>query len=596
MQLKSWRAICLLLLLTACSEPSDTDLHAGTKVYRHAMDGAPASLEPAQASSIYANFLVVNLYDTLYRYKYLARPYELEPNLADGMPEVSEDGLTLTIRLKKGARFIDDPAFAGGGGRAVTAADFVYSIKRHFDPSTRAHGAWLWQGRIRGLDEWKERGPDYNRDVAGLVALDDHTVRIELITAYPQFVHTLAQGYAAIVPREAVEAYGRQLGSHPVGSGPFKLVNFDSARAIMEKNPGFRKESFSLEKEGYDEAEHSGLGLETLEGRSPPFIDRLEVEFIAENAARWNAFASGQLHFIKVPATQFDRVLANRDSLEISSEFKDRYRLEAALESGFVYTNFNLSDDSIGYHPDPVQNQRNRALRCAVVKGFDWQARNESLFYGIGRVFPGIIPPTSPEFDAAASQDYIEHDPEGAKRLLREHGWTAENLPVLEYGFPSTVTERQGFEQFRSLMVEIGYPVKKIRPLTFASYGDYAKAYGQREVMLITSSWTMDYPDAENTIQLYYGPNASPGSNSSNFNHPGFNALYERAAPMQESPERTRLYREMNRLVIEECATISGLSRTMLLLWDRHAIMKPDRSFIGGYYLRFVDILDDLSE
>ena len=78
------------------------------------MDGAPGSLDPAHAGSIYANFLAVNLYDTLYRYKYLARPYELTLNLAEALPEISDDGLVYTIRIKDGAKFVNDESFPEG--------------------------------------------------------------------------------------------------------------------------------------------------------------------------------------------------------------------------------------------------------------------------------------------------------------------------------------------------------------------------------------------------------------------------------------------------------------------------------------------------
>ena len=116
--------------LAACdSDQRDRDSgHAGEgaiaapSTYRHAMDGAPSNLDPAQASNLYANFMAVNLFDTLYRYKYLARPYHLEPNLAEGLPQVSADGLIITIRIKPGVHFIDDPAFPGGKGRAVRAS------------------------------------------------------------------------------------------------------------------------------------------------------------------------------------------------------------------------------------------------------------------------------------------------------------------------------------------------------------------------------------------------------------------------------------------------------------------------------------------
>jgi ABC-type transport system substrate-binding protein len=579
-----------LLLLGGCGErEEETSAGRDPSVYRHAMDGAPTSLDPAQASTIYGKFMVVNLYDTLYRYKYLARPYELTPNLAEELPQVSEDGLIYTIRIKPGVNFIDDPAFPEGAGRAVTADDFVYSIKRHFDPATRAQGAWLWQGRIVGLDEWKENGADYEQEVAGLRALDERTIQIQLIAPFPQFTHTLTQGYAAIVPREAVERYGQEFAIHPVGSGPYRLARFDSASAVLLRNRAFRREPFSLEAEGYDPPSQAAYGLEQLEGRIPPMTDRIELEFVAEEAARWNAFIAGELDFAKVPVSQFDRVLASRAPPTLDPELAPFYHLEASVESGFVHTDFNMDDPRIGYHPDPDQDQRNKALRCAIIRAFDWDKRNEIFYYGIGKVFPGIIPPTAPEFDPGQDRSSITRDLEAARSLLSNQGWNAGNLPVLEYGYVSSVTERQMFEQFRSFMTDIGYPADRIRPLTYASYGDYARAYLNREIMLITSSWTMDYPDAENTVQLFFGPNASPGSNSANYDNEEFNRLYRASAAMEPSPMRTAMYRTMNRLVVDDCATISGVSRTLILLWNRDKAMLPDRSFLGGFFFRFVD-------
>jgi ABC-type transport system substrate-binding protein len=578
------------LLLGGCG--GDDDIASDERdnsVYRHSMDGAPTSLDPAQASTVYAKFMAVNLYDTLYRYKYLARPYELTPNLAEELPQVSADGLIYTIRIKPGVSFIDDPAFPEAKGRMVTAQDFVYSIKRHFDPQSRAQGAWLWQNRIVGLDEWKENGADHEQEVAGLRALDNRTIQIQLISPFPQLTHTLTQGFSAIVPREAVDHYGQEFAIHPVGSGPYRLARFDSAGAVLVRNPSFRQEPFSLVAEGYDPSWQFQFELEQLEGRIPPMTDRIEVEFVTEEAARWNAFIAGELDFTKVPVSQFDRVLASREPPTLNPDLAQDYHLQASVESGFVHTDFNMDDPRIGYHPDPDQNQRNKALRCAIIKAFDWQKRNEIFYYGIGKVFPGIIPPTAPEFDSGQDPSPIVRDIDKANSLLTNQGWNASNLPVLEYGYVSSVTERQMFEQFRSFMADIGYPADRIRPLTYASYGDYARAYLNREIMLITSSWTMDYPDAENTVQLFFGPNASPGSNSANYDNEEFNRLYRSSSTMEASPMRTTLYRTMNRLVLEDCATISGISRTLIMLWNKDKAMLPDRSFLGGFFFRFVD-------
>ena len=587
----------LLLQIAACSEPPEEgQTVVAETVYRHSMDGSPRSLDPAQASSVYAKMLVVNLFDTLYRYKYLARPYELAPNLAEGFPQVSSDGLIYTIRIKPGVYFTDDPAFPGGKGRAVSAEDFVYSLKRHFDPATRSQGTWLWQDRIVGLEQWKEEGADYDQPVPGLRSLDNQTVQIQLISPFPQLAHTLAQGFSAIVPREAVEHYGQEFPIRPVGSGPYRLQGFNSSGAVLLRNTKFRQHPFDLEAEGYDPETQASLGLEQLEGRIPPFTDRIEVEFIAEDAARWNAFISGETDFIKVPVTQFDRVLSSRSPPALTADMEAQYQLAANLESGFVHTDFNMDDRRIGNHPDPDQDARNKALRCAIIKAFDWQKRNDVFYYGIGKVFPGIIPPVAAEFDQDQAGSAAGRDLAGARKLLRESGWHAANLPELEYGFPSSVTERQMFEQFRSFMADIGYPAEKIRPLTFATYGDYARAYLNREVMLTTTGWTMDYPDAENTMQLFYGPNSSPGSNSANYNDTEFNRLYRASATMQPSPMRTSMYRNMNRILLEDCVSISGVARTLILLWNRDQVMLPDRSFVGGFFFRFVDTQQDGGE
>ncbi len=554
------------------------------------MDGAPVSLDPAQASDIYAKFLVVNLYDTLYRYKYLARPYELTPNLAEDLPQVSPDGLIYTFRIKPGVRFIDDEAFPEGHGRVLQAQDFVYSIKRHFDPATRAQGAWLWRERIVGLDQWKENGAHYDEEVSGLRALDERTIQIRLIAPFPQLTHTLAQGFAAIVPREAVEHYGREFAVHPVGSGPFRLQRFDSAGASLLHNRDFRAEPFSLQAEGYNPSTQGAFGLEALEGQIPPLVDRVDIEFIAEDAARWTTFNAGQLDFIKVPVSQFEHVLKSWNPPQLVDELAERYHLLTSLESGFVYTVFNMDDSRIGYHPDPDQDARNRALRCAIIEAFDWKRRNEIFYSGLGMVFPGIIPPLALEYDPDQDRKPVTRDVADAISLLNNFGWNPNKLPTLEYGFPSSVTERQMFEQFRSFMTAIGYPREKIRPLIFATYGDYARAYINRDVMLITSAWTMDYPDAENTMQLFFGPNASPGTNTANYNNAEFNRLYRASSSMQASPLRTAMYRKMNRIVIDDCVTISGISRTLVMLWDRNVTMLPDRGFVGGYFFRFVGV------
>jgi len=577
------------IVVTACDdlpEPAE----GGDSVYRHSIDGAPSTLDPAQAATIYSSMVVVNVFDTLYRYKYLARPYELAANLATGLPDVSEDGLVYTFRIRPDARFTDDPAFPGGEGRAVTVHDLIYSLKRHFDPRQRSQGAWLWAGRIRGLDAWGQTGADYDEPVEGLEAVDDHTLRVRLTEPYPQLTYTLATAFSALVPREAVEHYGREFGVRPVGSGPYRLVSFDSTLARLERNPGFTRAPLDLDAEGFDARRHGDLGLESLDGRSYPFTERLEIHFIAESAARWSAFSSGEVDNVMVPNEHVNSVLAAREPIEFTEAVRAHNHGHAGLEAGFVYAGFNMADERFGHHPDPQRAAANRALRCAIRNAFDWQARNRTFYYGIGVIFPGVIPPAVPEHDPNRSRESVELDLAAARRLLAQYGWTPQTLPELTYGMPSGVQQRQMYAQLRAQLTALGFPPGKIRAETFATFGDFSRAMKNRRLDLFFLGWTLDYPDAQNTLQLFYGPHETPGSNNFNYRNPEFDALYERAATMQPGPERTALYRRMNRMVIDDCVAISGLSRTRIHLWDKDLAMLPDRETLGGFFMRFVDV------
>ena len=68
----------------------------------------------------------------------------------------------------------------------------------------------------------------------------------------------------------------------PVGSGPFKLVSFDTSRIQLERNPKFRQEPVDLEAEGYDPKTQGSFGLERIAGRSPPFLDVLVLNSAPE--------------------------------------------------------------------------------------------------------------------------------------------------------------------------------------------------------------------------------------------------------------------------------------------------------------------------
>ncbi|MEY8251964.1 MAG: ABC transporter substrate-binding protein, partial [Colwellia sp.] len=530
------------------------------------------------------------------RYKYLARPYEIVPNFAVAMPEVSDDGLIYTFKIKKGVFYADDPAFLNGKGREVIAEDLIYSIKRHFDVSNRSQGSWLWDGKILGLNEWKDAGSNYNQTIPGLKAIDSHTIQIILFKPYPQLTHTFAMGFSALVPHEAVDYYGREFSVHPVGSGPFKMLRYESSSyALMIRNIKYRQEPIVLAFEGYDPKLHKQYGIDKIAGKSPPLVDALKIDFIKESASKWASFTKGsEINFSGVPVEQVDQILSQKKpSLVLTPEMSEKYHMFHTIEAGFVHTDFNMRDPLIGYNDDPVRNKRNKTLRCAIRSAFNWKERNDVFYSGIAVEYPGIIPPVVPEFDPQLSNSSTLRNVNEAKRLMLEGGWTKDNVPTLVYGGVASVSTRQIYEQFRGWMKDIGFPEEKVVFDSYASFGDFNKAVKEAKIMIIGMGWILDYPDAQNTLQLFYGPYGSPGSNNANYNNPDYNRLYEQTSTMLPSTKRTQIYRKMNNMVIDDCVSITGLSRDDIFLWHKNVVSYPDSQILGGFHLKFVDMLDE---
>ena len=560
------------------------------KVLRYSEDGAPTNLDPTQGSTVYTSLVQTALYDTLYEYKYLKVPYELKPNLATSLPEISKDNLTYTIKIKPGVKFINDPAFPGNKGREVTASDVVYSLKRHFDPKNNSQGSWLWQNRIVGLDAWGRSGADYTKKVDGITDLDKYTLQIKLIKPYPQLIYTLAMAPSAVVPKEAVDKYGKEFGTKAVGSGPFVLHSFNTKQMVMHRNPHFRQDIFDPIQEGYDEATHGFTGIKALKGKNMPIVDKVIVDFVNEPAARWASFTKGnEIQNSLVLLEQVDNVLASKTPPTLKPEYAAKYHLRGELEFGIVYTVFNMDDEHFGYSADAKQNVRNRALRCAIRKGFSWPERIKRFYNGIGEAYPGFIVPGIDGYDPTTDKESITYDVAGAKKMLAEHGWNAANLPVFEYSGVASVRNKQFFEQFRGWMLRIGYPKEKIKNIDFATFGDFSKAQKDKKLKTIAMGWNIDYPDSENLLQLFYGPNGSPGSNVSNYKNPAFDKLFEQSQAMQPSPERTTIYKQLNQMIIDDCVAISGFSRTALLIWNKNMIAYPTRNMVSNIF-KYVDV------
>ena len=504
-------------------------------------------MDPINANDRYSVDEISRVYEGLLEYHYLKRPYTLVPNLAESMPKASPDGKTYTFRILKGVYFHDDKVFPGGKGRELVASDFVYSLKRLADPKLQSNGWWPFDGKIVGLNEWRDKYSsrnqvNYDEEVEGLKALDKYTLQFKLAKPYPQFLYALAMPFSFVVAREAVEGYGENFLNHPVGTGPFVLPQFtQSNKIIYTKNPKFRKKLFPSAA-SQDIAEQ---GFLKDAGRPLPLVDRVVVYIIKESQTRWLNFLKGKVDFIGIPKDNFESAIT--PDRKLTEDLKTK-GIELLMTPSLNTSYFAFNHD--------LELFQNVDLRRAMLLAYNAEESNRLFYNNTAILAQSVVPPNIAGYDENYKNPYRGVDLNRAKALLEKAGYPGgKGLPTITLDcFNSPIARQQG-EFFKRQMVHLGIDIK-VQTNPWPILQDKIK---KRKVMAYKISWSADYPDAENFLQLLYGPNRSPGANGSGYNNPKFNELFKKAAIMAPGPARARLYKKLNTFIAEQVPWIFGV-------------------------------------
>jgi ABC-type transport system substrate-binding protein len=415
-------------------------------------------------------------------------------------------------------------------------------------------------------------------ELAGVSAVDRYTYRIRVKGKYPQFLYWLAMPFFSPVPAEVDRFYSQpgmaaknlSLDWYPVGAGPYQLtINNPNRQMVLERNPNFPGEPYPSDGEPDD----GPAGLLAHAGKMMPFVDKVVFSLEKEQIPYWNKFLQGYYDVSGIASDNFDQVvqLAGTGEPQLTPQMQEQgIRLQTSVAASVMYTGFNMLDPVVG-----GDSERARKLRQAISIAID-QEENISIFRnGRGIAAQGPIPPGI----------FGHHEGEaGINRYM--------------YDWVNGRPQRKSIEYARQLLAEAGYPNgidrKTGTPLivNFDSTGSGAgakammdwliKQFNKINVQLVVRStdynrfqekmrkgtaqmyywgWNADYPDPENFLFLFYGPQGkvkTSGENASNYSNPRFDALFERMRQMPNSEEREAIVAQMLEILRHDAPWVWG--------------------------------------
>lgn len=493
--------VAVTLLTASCRVPDNSD----RMIFRYNESAGIATLDPAYAKDQALIWGCSQLYNGLIQLDTNLQP---QPCIAKSWT-ISDDGLTYTFTLRDDVFFHKNSLFNNPDStRKVVASDFVYSLSRILDPKVASPGLWIFN----------EVDTTY-----GFQATNDTTFVIRLKQPFAPFLGLLSMAYCSVVPQEVVDYWGDDFRKHPCGTGPFKMQMWKEGVKLV-----LRRNDLYFEK---DE-----------EGHPLPYLDAVAITFIVDKQTAFLEFVKGNLDFMNSIAPSYkDELLTSTGQLR--PKYKDRIKMESMPFLNTEYLGFLMDGKD-----NPLKDKR---IRHAINYGFDRRKMMKYMRNNIGRPgCQGFIPYGLPGYDNG-SQGY-EYDPEKSRKLLAEAGYPGgKGLQSLHLSTTATYADLCKYIQQQLGVLGIDVKIEVNQPAALREQIAQGKSEWFR------GSWIADYADAENYLSLFYTANFCPsGPNYTHFSNRQFDLLYEKSKRETDPERRIEMYKEMDRLVMEEAPVV----------------------------------------
>ncbi len=457
------------------------------------LNNNPTTLDPALIVDVTGGLIAAKLFNGLVR---LDEKLNVIPDIAERW-EIKQEGTEYLFFLKHNVKFPNN--------RGVTAYDIKYSFKRILDPGGRSPNSWVLD-KILGAREYMNGKA---MDVAGIEVEDRYTLKIKLAKPFSPFLNLLTMTAAYIVPEEEVKRWGGDFGTHPVGSGPFRLTEWrHNNRLVLERNE-----------------EYFG---------GPAMINGIVYRIIPEDLTAVSEFELGNLDVISIPSYEYSRYVKSPKwgSLVSAIEGLNTY-----------YLGFNCSR--------PPFN--NMSLRKAVSESIDRKKILETFYEGRGRLAKGPVPDLLRRWDMNVTNRY---DPVSGRKIIERE--IAGKLTANFYITPDQEMVDIA-EVIQSYLKKAGLDVS-IKQLEWSAY---KAAINNGEADLFWISWWADYPDPENFLfPLFHSSNHGASGNRTRYANKDVDRLIEAGQRAVASSERDRAYSAAENIIAEESPWVFFWHRT----------------------------------
>jgi oligopeptide transport system substrate-binding protein len=532
-------AIISILFFPSCKKEQVAAMHnaRGGKKYggRYTINeirGNPSSLDPVRMNSKIEDDIANNIYDRLIDNNNVL---DLVPELAKSW-EISPDGKNYTLHLRSDAYFHDDPCFIGGKGRKFVANDAKYSLERVCDPKTLSVGFTMFSGIVEGADDYYYRdslaksGRNITQ-VTGFHVPDDTTFVITLVKPFGPFLEHLATSYGFILPKEAVEKYGKDFFRHPIGTGAFAFDHWSQDEEIvLKRNPK------------YWQFDNTGNQL--------PFMDEIRFTFIKDDKTLFANFERG-VHDenITIPTEFFQNVVTPEKKL--TPEYEKKYQLQhvTAMNSYFI--------DVLCTSPQYSNMALRRAMSFAIDRGQIVKYILKNAVHGPAE--NGIVPPAFKNYPINDVHG-ISFNTDSARYWLKQSGFGmgGKELSIIlsVYNEPRPLQIANAVQNMWQTVLGAKVDLHVMQASQLIDESEDGK------LDLWVTRWYADYPEVENFLNLAYGkllppsPSMKSYPNSTRWNNDQFNIYFEQALQSTNDVERNKLYAKAENIMTFESPAI----------------------------------------